>query len=122
MPQDIVKKNKNPPSPKKVLSLLASSGVTKEKICKVLAEGLTATRAIVADGEILEYAPDYNVRHKYIDTILEVIGEKKLVIPEGDLHIHFTNILQQIRAYERGDQRAVKAAGRFIESDSGAAE
>jgi len=111
-----VKKIKNPPSPKKVLSLLASEGVTKQKVCKVISEGLEAVKPIVSDGEIISYEPDFNVRHKYIETILDVIGEKKLVMPEGDLHVHFTSILQQIRAYANGDVRAERAAGRFIES------
>lgn len=106
---------KNVPTKKKVISLLSSSGVTKKKICEVLAEGLVAVKPIVSDGEIISYEPDFAVRHKYVDTVLDVIGEKKMIVPDGDLHIHFTNILQQVRAYERGDERAVRAADKFVE-------
>lgn len=109
---------KTPPTPQKILSLLSSSGVTKERICKVLSEGLDSTKPIVCDGEIISYEPDYAVRHKYVETILDVIGEKRLVVPEGELHFHFTNILQLAEAYERGDPRAVKDAGRIFEASA----
>lgn len=107
---------KNPPTPAKVLSLLSSEGVTRRRICQVLAAGLKATRPVVADGEILQHVPDYSTRHKYIETILDVIGEKKLVIPTGDTHYHFTNILSLVEAYERGDKRAIDDARKIFEA------
>ena len=116
--KNVVTKVKNPPTRQKILSMLDGTGVTKKKVCEQLAVGLMADKAVVVDGEIF-YVPDIPTRHKFIETILDVLGEKKLIIPDGELHIHFTNILQQVRAYERGDTRAVKDADKFLEASGG---
>jgi len=72
---------------------------------------------VVCDGEIFSEV-DYAVRHKYVETVLEVMGEKKFEIPKGELHYHFTNVLQLVEAYERGDKRAVNDARRIFEGGS----
>ena len=106
-----------PPSVKKVISMLEESGVSREKVCRVLAEGLEAMKPVVCDGEIFSEV-DYAVRHKYVETVLEVMGEKKFEIPKGELHYHFTNVLQLVEAYERGDKRAIDDARRIFEGGS----
>jgi len=108
---------KNPPAPKKIVSMLASKGVTKEKICNILNQGLSAMKTIVIDrGEAVDVI-DYETRRKYVETILDAIGEKKLIVDKSQ-HVHFVNILQQIRAYDDGDKSAIEAAGAAIDAES----
>ena len=87
-------------SASKVLDLLTSENVTKKRICEVISAGLDSVKAVVCDGEIHEL-PDYEVRRKYIELVLDVIGEKKAAVDPKEVHLHFTNVLQQVREYER---------------------
>lgn len=104
----------DPPSASKIMHMLNSEGVSRGKICKVLAQGLNAMKVVVIDdGEAIETI-DYETRRKYVETILEVLGEKKAPV-DNSTHFHFTNILQQIRAYERGEKGAVELANAAVE-------
>lgn len=105
-------------SSEKVINLLSGEGVTRQLICMRLFELLGANKPIVADGEIISYEPDNGSRLKAVELVLDVLGERRLQVPQGDMHIHFTNILQLIEAYERGDSDAIKAAGKFIDASN----
>lgn len=97
-----------------ILGMLVKGGELRVQVCKVLRDGLSAKRAVVCDGEVMMVA-DSPTRLKYAEVILEVLGEKKKIIPTGELHYHFTNVLQMVEAYERGDEKALKEAGRMFD-------
>lgn len=103
-------------TPEKVMTMLEKSGATRMQICKTLAEALVATKAIVADGEIIANEPDTRSRLHAAEIVLDIIGERKLIVPQGETHYHFTNILQLMEAYERGDPRAVSDAQKFFDA------
>ena len=86
----------------KIGELLTSSiPSVRDDVCKVLGEGLSAMKPVVCDGQVFSET-DYPTRLKYAEVIADILGERKEVVPKGDLHIHFTNVLQKIRQYERG--------------------
>ena len=70
------------PSIKKVVSELEAKGITAAKIARKLNDGLDATRPIVADGEVIDNAPDYQTRYRYCELLLKVRGDMQ-VIPQN---------------------------------------
>jgi len=86
----------------KINELLTSAIPTvRDDVCRVLGEGLSAVKPVVCEGEVFSEV-DYPTRLKYAEVIADILGERKEIAPKGDLHIHFTNVLQKIRSYERG--------------------
>ena len=85
----------------KIKELLASEYPTvRADVCRVLAEGLKSMKPIVCEGEVFSEI-DYPTRLKYADAITDLLGEKDKDAEKGEYHIHFTNVLQHIRQYER---------------------
>ncbi len=78
-PKTSAKELKKIPSIKKVLSELKKSGITAAKIAEKLNDGLGATKPIVADGEIIDYAADYPTRYKYCELLLKVRGDMQAI-------------------------------------------
>ena len=76
--QSAVKKavEAEPVQVEKVKDLLDQGGSIRAEVCVVLKAGLNSMKPIVLDGEIFMEI-DYDVRRKYAETILEVIGERK---------------------------------------------
>lgn len=67
----------------------------RQRVGKVIEEGLAATRPVVIGGEITDY-PDYQARSKYVDTFLDVSGERAktesdLTLKSEGLNIVFSN-------------------------------
>lgn len=48
--------------------------ISEPVIYKALTEGLSSTKPIVNQGELIDY-PDYTTRHKYIETALKLKGD-----------------------------------------------
>ena len=65
------------PNVKAVVTELEGKGITADKLATKLNDGLEATRPVVADGEILEYAPDYPTRFRYAELLLKVRGDMR---------------------------------------------
>lgn len=55
---------------------LEAAGVTLEHLAKKLAEGLNATTYVKSGKDWIE-VPDYNIRHKYLNTVLDIFPEAK---------------------------------------------
>lgn len=104
-------------TPQKVMSMLEKSGAGKKTVCEAIARGLIAKKAIVADGEIIAYEPDTRNQLHAAEIALDIIGERKLVTPSGDVHYHFTSILSLMEAYDRGDPRAIRDAEKFFNTE-----
>ena len=77
--QEIISAVEKPETPQtiKVIELLNEGTPVAIEVTRVLKEGLKSEKPIVIEGEI-HMIEDYDVRRKYADTILEIIGEKKL--------------------------------------------
>ena len=82
IPKTSEKELKKLPSIKKVVAELESKGITAAKIAKKLNDGLEATKPVVADGEILNYSPDFPTRYKYCELLLKVRGD--MVVSNGN--------------------------------------
>lgn len=71
------------------IQYLESAGVTDEKIARVLNEGLGATKTVVMGIEskesFVDVQPDYQTRHKYLETAIKVKGHAKEV-PGGTIN------------------------------------
>ena len=65
------------PTIRAVVTELEGKGITAEKLAKKLNDGLEATRPIVADGEIIDYAADYPTRFRYAELLLKVRGDMR---------------------------------------------
>lgn len=72
--------------------LMIESGVTKQKLSTVLNEGLEATKRYGKDGDV--EAPDYAVRHKYLETALKLSGIQESPVPVGNVQ-NFNTVIQQ---------------------------
>lgn len=61
---------------------MVKAGVTREKMYRVMAEGLVAMRLEESgDGEMTE-VPDHSTRHKFMESALKVTGDIK---PDGSI-------------------------------------
>lgn len=56
-------------------SILVKAGITKELLAEKLMDGLNAD-SLQGQGKFAEVMPDYNVRHKYLTTAIELKGLK----------------------------------------------
>lgn len=56
-------------------SILVKAGITKELIAKKIMEGMDA-KSLQGQGKYSELLPDYNARHKYLTTAIELKGLK----------------------------------------------
>lgn len=56
-------------------SILVKAGITKDLIARKIMEGMDAT-SMQGQGKYSEILPDYNARHKYITTAIELKGLK----------------------------------------------
>lgn len=56
-------------------SILVKAGITKELIASKLMDGLDA-KSLQGQGKYSELLPDYNARHKYLTTAIELKGLK----------------------------------------------
>lgn len=76
---------------KTFLKTLEKLGITDEKLAKVLDEGLEATRAVVmgtkSDESFVDVAPDFAVRHKYLETAIKLKGYVEKDKESGDINI-----------------------------------
>jgi hypothetical protein len=76
--------------------LLEQSGVTDEKLTKVLNEGLEATRAVVmgvkSEESFVDIQPDYAIRHKYLETGLKLKGHTKDA--DTNINLNFNKFMQ----------------------------
>lgn len=63
------------------IDYLEKAGVTDQKLAQVLNEGLNATKAVVMAAEtndsFVDIQPDYQTRHKYLETAIKVKGHVK---------------------------------------------
>ena|SRR3990167_5454735 len=77
--QSVISAVENPVTPDilKIKDLLNQGAPVSIEVVKVLKEGLAAVKPVVMDGE-MHMVTDFETRRKYVDTILDVIGEKKL--------------------------------------------
>ena len=73
------------------------AGVTDEKLVDVLKGGLDATKTVVMGGEskesFVDIQPDYQTRHKYLETALKVKGIGKDA--EAGSIYNFTQIINE---------------------------
>lgn len=72
--------------------LMIESGVTKARLSTVLNEGLGATKRYGKDGDV--EAPDYAVRHKYLETALKLSGIQESPVVQGNVQ-NFNTVIQQ---------------------------
>ena len=77
--QSVISAVENPVTPDilKIKDLLNQGAPVSIEVVKVLKEGLAAVKPVVMDGE-MHMVTDFETRRKYVDTILDVIGEKKI--------------------------------------------
>lgn len=59
-----------------MIEALEDRGLDAGRFAKVLDEGLTATKAILEDGRLVEM-PDHGTRHRFLETGLKVSGYLK---------------------------------------------
>lgn len=83
--KNLVEKEQSPNIPK-ILELLNRGTPIAIKVCEVLKDGLRATKPVVVDGEIFA-EKDFPTIHKYAETIIEILGEKKNI---SESHITLT--------------------------------
>lgn len=79
----------------KIDKLLIAAGVDDVKAFKVLAEGLEAYKLIIDKYGDEHNEPDFNCRHKYVQTILELKGfiKQKTTISQGNnIQVNFNNV------------------------------
>ena len=98
-----------------LLVALEEKGVNMEMVADRLKEGLDATYAMkrtVSDkeggGTIVELIPDFNIRHKYLETALDVMGArapKKQVTETVTTHEETIAVVEGVR-----DNPAILAA------------
>ena len=77
--QSVISAVENPVTPdiSRIKDLLNQGAPVSIEVVKVLKEGLAAVKPVVMDGE-MHMVTDFETRRKYVDTILDVIGEKKI--------------------------------------------
>ena len=90
--------NSEDPNIPRVVELINKGEAVSIKVCTVLKEGLSSMKQIVLDGEIHSY-PDNDVRRKYAETILELIGERKM--PELNIINQFNFTKEEKEEYDR---------------------
>ena len=66
-----------PPSTKTTPAILESNNINQVRVCQQIDAGLSAMKQMVVDGEVLEF-PDHLVRHKYVETAREKIGDVRV--------------------------------------------
>jgi len=67
-----------------LIQALADEQITEKELAKIIASGLKAERP-VKKGQDIEMVPDHDVRHKYLETALDITGSrapKKVEIEE----------------------------------------
>lgn len=117
--------------------LLLRAGLDNETILKVLSDGLVATKvvsAIIKDNEIVDNevfegkaikesdkknvelveVPDFNVRHRYLETLLKLRGELKEIVEK---HVKEKVVIIREKIIEKvpdGDQSQTGRLPRFV--------
>ena len=81
---------------------LDQAGVTDDKLAKVLDEGLGATRAVVmgvkSDDSFVDIQPDYNTRHKYLETGLKLKGHFTSEPDPTNINVNIINFVRSTPA------------------------
>ncbi len=97
--------NKNP----SIDDILAKNKISIDDLIKCGKDGLTATKeghGFDEDGEKIE-VPDYNVRHKYFDSFLNLLG----LLKNNSVNVQVVNISKEenelLEAYRRPVQTKV---------------
>jgi hypothetical protein len=97
----------------KLLVALDKVGVTMETVAERLSDGLNATYAMKSGSEI-KHIPDYNIRHKYLETTLDVMGAKaptKSIVEQVKTHEQTIAVVEGIR----GDPEVLLALQRRLQ-------
>lgn len=95
-------------NPKKVTQakgfkeVLLVMGITDEALARVLSEGLNATKVLPYKSGLSNTTtvPDFNVRHRYLETCLKLKGYDKPSSNSADV-IFINNLPRPIEAYKR---------------------
>ncbi len=72
-----------------IYQVLKSNNITIEDLMKCGKEGLIATRSIKDKyGDVVEVEPDHNVRHKYFDSMLNMLQ----ILKPASVNVQMVNI------------------------------
>ena len=94
------------------VAALESQGLSADRLARIIEEGLEATRTLGNKKEGNSHVvPDYHVRHKYLETILKVIGA---YAPQKHEEVTDTyeDRLRRLKEKYEASQAAAPAAGR----------
>ena len=83
-----------------LLVALENVGVNLDTIAKTLRDGLQATNTVKSGKQVI-HVPDYSVRHKYLETTLDVMGAKaptKQVVETITTHEQTVAIVDNVRS------------------------
>lgn len=83
-----------------LLVALERVGVNLESVAGTIKDGLTANRTAKAGSTII-HVPDHAVRHKYLETTLDVMGArapKEHVVHDLKTHEHRVTVVDEIRS------------------------
>lgn len=83
-----------------LMTSLDQAGVSLDVLAGKIKEGLNATTTAKSGSEIVR-VPDYNIRHKYLETALDVMGAKaptKSVVEQVKTHEQTIAIVEGINA------------------------
>jgi hypothetical protein len=88
-----------------------SQGLSADRLAKIIEEGLEATRTLGNNKEGTSHpVPDYSIRHRYLETVLKVMGAFAPQKHEDVTETHEDRILRMMAdqaiddAVERGDR------------------
>jgi hypothetical protein len=82
-----------------LLVSLDNIGVTLDSVARHIKEGLHATRPMKAGKTVID-KPDFNTRHKYVETTLDIMGAKapkQLVVENIQTHEQTVTFVDSIR-------------------------
>lgn len=110
---NIASTNLDKPRIQKAIKSIAEQ-ISDEDLIKVHREGLSASSAIVKDGEIVE-RPDYSVRHKYLDSAYKLKG---VYAPEKSVNLDVQVDILNPRALELAKKYEEELKGTLTENQN----